>query len=190
MGAETEHLSSLNCAGIDSESWCAISSAHWGWDNQPGSWDCALLAGVHTSRSQRWEGRSSVPRCPASQPSANTHFLPSKLMDVKELFPVPSLTASWLYSSPSWKSFTLGLPRDLSGSPSSPSLVCEWVISNIVLRFFYIVPSTAHLRSHLGEHLVEWHMLLPLSCQEFLTFFFIKNPIGKLLGKICEVEQS
>ena len=29
-----------------------------------------------------------------------------------------------------------------------------------------------------------------LSCQEFLTFFFIKNPIGKLLGKTCEVEQS
>ena len=76
---------------------------------------------------------------------------PSKLMDVRELFPVPSLTASWLYSSPSWKSFTLGLPRGLSGSPSL-SLVCEWVISNIVLRFFYTVPSIAHLRSHLGEH--------------------------------------
>lgn len=64
LGAKTEHLSSLNCAGVNSGSWCAVCSAHWGWDNQPGSWDCALLAGAHTSQSQRREGVASVPGVP------------------------------------------------------------------------------------------------------------------------------
>lgn len=76
LGAETEHLSSLNCAGVDSGSWCAVCSAHWGWDNQPGSWDCALLAGTHTSRSQRREGVASVPSVPPHRPLQTPAFAP------------------------------------------------------------------------------------------------------------------
>lgn len=121
---------------------------------------------------------SSVLPCPASQPFANIHLLPSMLMDVRDL-PWQPLA---LHSIPSWS------PSHLACNMIYQAVIlhCLWYVSrSFQHRFKIFLYCTFYCASQKQSQRMlsrVTHGASP-SCQEFLTFFFIKNPIGKLLGK-------
>lgn len=118
------------CAGSHSGSWCAISSAHWGWDNWQDP-ETVLPGGPILLLDHIDEKACLVcPDVPPPQPFANIHLLPSMLMDVRDL--------PW--QPPGFTFTLLEVLHILACSMIYQAvilhcLVCEQVISNIVLRF-------------------------------------------------------